>query len=91
MRLSHAGEKSMQAFAKQALLKGTKTCKLEALCIGQEDKDEVCTVIHCTREFLILCIQIFGVPLKMHLLEENTILSHLYMIALGGLGIHYVA
>jgi len=52
MRLGHAGEKSMQVLAKQGLLKGTKTCKLEALCIGQEDKDEVCTVIHCTKEIL---------------------------------------
>jgi len=32
---------------------------------------------------LIICIQMFGVPLRMHLLEENIILFPLWMITLG--------
>jgi len=30
----------------------------------------------------------FGVPLRMHLLEENTILSPLWMITLCGMGVN---
>ena len=32
MRLGHVGEKSVQALAKQCLLKGAKACELESVC-----------------------------------------------------------
>ena len=44
MGLGHTGEKFLQALAKQALLKGTRTCKLE-FCehcvIEKEDEGEI--------------------------------------------------
>ena len=55
MRLGHAGEKSMQALAKQGLLKGAKTCKLEFCehCVlGKKSKVKFGTAIHRTKRIL---------------------------------------
>ena len=55
MRLGYAGEKSLQALAKQRLLKAVKTCKLE-FCehyvIGKKTKVKFGTAIHCTEMIL---------------------------------------
>jgi len=55
MRFGHAGEKSMQALAKQGILKGAKTCKLE-FCehyvLGKKIKVKFGTAINRTREIL---------------------------------------
>ena len=55
MRLCHAGEKSMQALVKQALLKGAKTCKLafcEHCVLGKKTKVKFGTTIHRTKRIL---------------------------------------
>ena len=55
MRLDHTGEKSMQALAKQSLLKGAKTCKLEfcEYCVfSKKTKRKFGTVIHHTNGIL---------------------------------------
>jgi len=70
----------MQALKKQGLLKGAKTCKLEFCkhCVlSKKTKVKFGTTICRTKEFLIMCIQMFGVPLRMHLSEGNTIFSPL--------------
>ena len=49
MRLGHAGEKSMEALAKQCLLKGAKACELEFCehCVlGKKIKVKFSTAIH---------------------------------------------
>jgi len=89
MRFGHAGEKSMQTLAKQGLLKGAKICKLEfseRCVLGKKTKMKFGTAIHRTKRILTMCIHMFGVPLRMHLLKGNTILSPLQMITLGGIG-----
>ena len=83
------GEKSMQALAKQGLLKGAKTCKLEfyEYCVlSKKVKVKFGTVIPRTREVLDYVHTNVWVPPRMHLLEGNTILSPLLMITLGGIG-----
>jgi len=55
MRLGHTGEKSLQAFAKQGLLKGVKTCKLdfcEHCVIGKKTKVKFGTATYCTEGIL---------------------------------------
>ena len=55
IRLDHAGEKSMQALAKQGLLKGMKTYKLESsehYILNKKMKVKFGTAIHCTRGIL---------------------------------------
>ena len=55
MRLGHAGEKSLQTLAKQGLLKGTKTCKLEFCehCVlGKQRRVKFGTGIHNTKGIL---------------------------------------
>jgi len=55
MRLGHTSEKNLQALAKQGLLKGAKTCKLE-FCkhrvIGKKTKVKFDTVIHRKKKIL---------------------------------------
>ena len=55
MRLGHTDKKSFQALAKQGLLKGAKTCKLE-LCeqcvVGKKMKVKFDITIHCTEGIL---------------------------------------
>jgi transposase InsO family protein len=54
--LGHAGEKSLQILAKQGLLKGTKTCKLEFCehCVlGKQRRVKFGTVIHNTKSILV--------------------------------------
>ena len=51
MRLGHAGEKSLQTLARQGLLKGARTCKMEFCehCItGKKTKVKFGTATHCT-------------------------------------------
>jgi len=51
MRLRHTGEKSLQDLAKQGLLQGAKTCKLEFCkhCImGKKTMMKFGIAIHCT-------------------------------------------
>jgi len=55
MRLVHDGEKSLQILAKQGLLKGTKTCKLEFCehCVlGKQQRVKFGTAIHYTKDIL---------------------------------------
>lgn len=55
MRLGHTGEKSLQMLAKQGLLKGTKTCKLEFCehCVlGKQRRVKFGTAIHNTKGIL---------------------------------------
>jgi transposase InsO family protein len=55
MRLGLAGEKSLQILAKQGLLKGTKTCKLEFCehcAMGKQRRVEFGTIIHNTKGIL---------------------------------------
>ena len=55
MRLDHTGEKSMQALAKQGLLKGAMTCKLEFCehCVlGEKTNVKFGTTIHRTKRIL---------------------------------------
>jgi len=55
MRLGYAGEKSLQALAKQGLLKGARTCKLkfcEHCVIGKKTKVKFGTMTHCTEGIL---------------------------------------
>ena len=55
MRLGHAGEKSLQTLARQGLLKGVGTCKME-FCehyiIGKKTKVKFGTTTHCTEGIL---------------------------------------
>ena len=89
MRFSHASEKSMQVLAKQALLKGAKICKLKFYkhyVLSKKIKVSLAPLFTILEEFLIMCMQMFRVPQRMHLLEENAILSSLLMITLGRIG-----
>ena len=55
MRLGHTIEKSLQALAKQGLMKGAKTCKLEFCehCVnGKKTKVKFGTAIHHTKGIL---------------------------------------
>jgi len=55
MRLGHTGEKSLQALAKQGLLKGVRTCKLkfcEYCIIGKKIKVKFGTTTHYTKGIL---------------------------------------
>ena len=55
MRLGHAGEKSLQILAKQGLLKGIKTCKLdfcEHCVLGKQRRVRFGTAIHNTKGIL---------------------------------------
>ena len=55
MSLEHTGEKSLQALAKQGLLKGARTCKLEfcEYCvIEKKTKVKFGTTTHCTKGIL---------------------------------------
>jgi len=55
MRLTHAGEKSLQILTKQGLLKGTKACKLEFCehCVpGKQRRVKFGTAIHNTKGIL---------------------------------------
>ncbi|KAI4351351.1 hypothetical protein L6164_005724 [Bauhinia variegata] len=52
MRLGHAGEKSLQTLAKQGLLKGAKTCKMdfcEQCVLGKQTRVKFATAIHNTK------------------------------------------
>ena len=52
MRLGHVGEKSLQILAKQFLLKGIKTCKLdfcEHCVLGKQRRVWYGTAIHNTK------------------------------------------
>ena len=74
MKLGYVGEKFMQALSKQGLMKSAKTCKLkfcEHYVFGKKTKVKFGTAVHRTKEFLITCIRMFGVPLRMHLLEKT--------------------
>ena len=55
MRLGHTGDKSLQVLAKQGLLKGAKTCKME-LCehciLGKKTRVKFGTAIHNTQGIL---------------------------------------
>ena len=54
-RLGHTGEKSLQAFARQGLLKDAGTCKLkfcEHCVIGKKTKVKFGTATHCTEGIL---------------------------------------
>ena len=58
MRLGRAGDKCMQALAKQGLLKGVKTCKMnfcEHCVLSKKIKVKFGTAIHRTKEILIKC------------------------------------
>jgi len=64
MRLGHAGEKSIEALAKQYLFKGTNTCKLkfcEHCVLCKKIKVKFDTAIHRTRGILDY-VQMFGIP-----------------------------
>ena len=55
MRLGHTGEKSLQALAKQGLLKGSRTCKLifcEHCVIGKKTKVKFGIATHCIEGIL---------------------------------------
>ena len=55
MRLGHAGEKSLQTFSMQGLLKGAKTCKLdfcEQCVLGKQKRVKFGTAIHNTKGIL---------------------------------------
>jgi len=55
MRLGHTGEKSLQALAKQGLLKGARTCKLkfcEHCIIEKKTKVKFSTVTHSIKGIL---------------------------------------
>ena len=55
MRLGHAGEKYLQTLAKQGLLKGAKTCKLdfcEQCVLGKQKRVKFGTAIHNTEGIL---------------------------------------
>ena len=74
MRLGRTGEKSMQALAKQRLLKGAKTCKLE-FCehciIDKKTKVKFGTAIPCTEGILdYIHINVWG-PTKTASLGRN--------------------
>jgi len=89
MRFGHAGEKSMQTLAKQNLLKSAKTCKMkfyEHCVLSKKIKVKFGTAFTLLKGFLIMCIQMFGVSRRLHLLEENTILSPFLKITLGEIG-----
>ena len=77
MRLGHTGEKSLQALAKQGLLKGARTCKLkfcEHCVIGKKTKVKFGTMTHCTKGILDYVLPIFGDLPRRHLLEVITTL-----------------
>jgi len=78
MRLGQKREKSMQTLVKQDLLKGTKTSKLkfcEHCVLSKKIKVSFGTAIHSTKRILdYVHTDVWG-PTKMHLLEENTIVS----------------
>jgi len=69
----------MQALAKKDLLKGAKTRKLE-FCGHCVLRKKIKVKFIVLNEFLIMCMQMVRVPLRMHMLEENTILSSLLII-----------
>ena len=82
-------EKSMQALAKQGLLKDAKTCKLEFCehCVLRKKiKVKFNTAIYRSKGIRDYVHTDVWDPLRMHLLEENIILSPLLMITLGEIG-----
>jgi len=74
MRLKHTGEKSLQALAKQDLLKGANTCKLnfcEHCVIRKKTKVKFDTVTHYTEGILdYIHIDVWG-PTKMASIGGN--------------------
>jgi len=81
IRLCHAGEKSMQALAKQGLLKGAKTCKLkfcEHCVLGKKIKVKFGTAIHCTKRILdYVHTDIWGPSMNASLGGEHYFISFL--------------
>ena len=89
MRLGHTGEKSLQALARQGLLKGAGTCKLE-FCehyvIGKNTKVKFGTASHCTKRILnYVHTDVWG-PIKTASIGGTTTLCLLLMIILGVVG-----
>ena len=89
MRLGHAGEKSLQTLARQGVLKGARTCKLE-FCehciIGKKTKVKFGTTTHCTKGILDYVHTTFGNLPRLHQLEVTITLCRLLMIILGVVG-----
>ena len=73
MRLGHTGEKYLQDLAKQGLLKGAKTCKLE-FCehciIGKKTNVKFGTAIHRTEGILDYIHTDIWRPIKMAPLKD---------------------
>ena len=77
MRLRHTGKKSLQALAKQNLLKVSSTRELkfcEHCVIGKKTKVRFGTATHAPRRFWIMLTQISGDLPRWHLLEVTTTL-----------------
>ena len=77
MRLGHTGEKSLQALARQGLLKGAGTCKVE-FCehcvIRKKTKVKFGTTTHCIKGILdYVHIDVWG-PTKTVSIGGNTTL-----------------
>ena len=89
MRLGHAGEKSLQTLARQGLLKGAGTCKIE-FCehciIEKKTKVKFGTATHCTEGILdYVHTDVWGLP-RLHQLEVIITLCRLLMTILGVAG-----
>ena len=89
MRLGHAGEKSLQTLARQGLLKGVGTCKME-FCehciIGKKTKVKFDTATRCTEGILDMFTLMSGDLPRLHHLEVIITLCLLLMTILGGAG-----
>ena len=77
MRLGHTGEKSLQALARQGLLKDAGTCKLkfcEHCVIRKKTKVKSAHQLIAPREFWIMFTPMFGDLPRLHQLEVTTTL-----------------
>ena len=86
MKLEHTSKKSLQTLARQRLLKGAKTCKLE-FCehcvIGKKTKVKFGTAIHHAKGILdYVHTDVWG-PVRLHHLDVITTLCRVLMIILG--------
>jgi len=89
MRLGHTREKSLQALAKQILLNGVKTCKLEFYehcVIGKKTKVKFGTAVYHAEGILdYVHRDVWGLP-RWHHLKVCIILYHSLMISLAIVG-----
>ncbi|KAH9688523.1 Integrase catalytic domain-containing protein [Citrus sinensis] len=79
MRLGHAGEKALQTLAKQDLLKGTNSCKLEFCehCVsGKQTRVKFSSAIHDTKGILDYIHSDVWEPIKTASLGDEGIVRH---------------